>query len=451
MNKHLFTLLVALWGITLAMAEKPNIVLLLADDMTWSDCEPYGSTNLATPNLSKLAREGMRFDNMFTATAMCSPARQMLYTGVFPVRNGAFPNHKHVRPGVRSMVQHLSTLGYTVSLEGKRHFGPPASFPFETRNLAQAIESDGKSFCHIVASDDPHKPWTTGDSSKFDPAEITVPPYLIDTPATRRQLCDYYAEIAHLDWTLGSIMEQLEAAGLADNTILMFNSEQGMSLPFGGKWTCYDTGLKNAFLVRWPGVVKPGSSNQALVQTVDILPTLIEIAGADPSRIDTGCVDSDGHCGFDGRSFLALLKGEADDFRDHVFGVHTTRGVINGSLYPIRSVRGPHYKLIRNLNHETAFQNACTEGGIYYEQFVLPVVIAAKNSPDIRKRLEYYQHRPAEEFYDLEKDPHELQNLASSPDFDEVRERLSRALDEWMRQQGDHGIETERPVKAMEK
>lgn len=431
--------------------EKPNIVFVLADDMTWSDCEPCGSTEVRTPNLRQLAEGGMRFDNMFTSTAMCAPARQMLYTGLFPVRNGAFPNHSQVRPGVRSMVHHLSELGYAVSLEGKRHFGPEESFPFERRSLRQILADTGKPFIHIIASDDPHKPWSTDDPSAFDPDKITVPPNLIDTPETRRQLTRYYAEITNLDNKLGEIMRQLDEAGVDGNTILMFNSEQGMTLPFGGKWTCYDVGLKTAFIVHWPGVVEPGSSTSALMQTSDIVPTLIEIAGGDPSAIDTGIADADGFRGFDGRSFLSVLKGETDSFRTHVFGVQTTRGIINGTLYPIRSVRDTRYKYIRNLNHENPFQNAYTEGGRYHEEFFLPLVAAAEDCEEIKARVEFFQHRPSEELYDLENDPLELRNLTGKPGMEEVRARLGRELDEWMRQQGDRGIETERDASVQER
>jgi len=425
----------------------PNIILLLADDMTWSDCEPYGSSNVPTPNLRKLAEEGMRFDHMFTSTAMCAPARQMLYTGLFPVRSGGFPNHVHVRPGVKSIVHHLTALGYTVSLEGKRHFGPPESFPFESRNLRQVLAATDKPFCHIIASDDAHKPWTTGDASIFDPETITVPPNLIDIPATRRQLTKYYAEITNLDKTLGDIMRQLDEAGLSGSTILMFNSEQGMSLPFGGKWTCYDAGLKTAFIVRWPGTVEPGSTTSALTQTCDILPTLIEIGGGDPSMADTGRPDAHGDRGFDGRSMLSLLKGEAETFRDCVFGVQTTQGIINGKPYPIRSVRENRFNYIRNLNHQSSFQNAYIAGGMYHQEYFLPLIAAAEKSPQIRARLDFFQNRPAEELYDIQSDPYELDNLAASPEHQEIKSRLARELDQWMSQQGDLGIETENSVE----
>ena len=110
---------------------KPNVMLVIGDDMTWRDCEPYGNREVKTPNMTRLAREGMCFDAMFTATAMCAPTRQQLYTGMFPVRNGAYPNHSRVYDGVKSLVHYLRDLDYRVGLIGKTHFNPPESYPFE--------------------------------------------------------------------------------------------------------------------------------------------------------------------------------------------------------------------------------------------------------------------------------------------------------------------------------
>ena len=182
-----------------------------------------------------------------------------------------------------------------------------------------------------------------------------------------------------------------------------------------------------------------------------VLPTALRCEyHANPATIDTGCTDADGRRGFDGRSMLAVLKGETGTFRDHVFGVQTTRGIINGTLYPIRSVRDARYKFIRNLNHQNPFQIAYTEGGRYHQEFFLPLAAAARESTETKARLDFFQRRPAEELYDLDDDPHELHNLATSTALDEVRTRLSRELDMWMRQQGDLGIETESAAKVRE-
>ncbi len=432
-------------------SDRPNIVIVLADDMTWSDCEPYGSPNVKTPNMRKLAEQGMRFDNMFTTTAMSAPSRQQLYTGLFPVRNGAYPNHSSVYEGTKSIAHHLSDLGYRVALSGKKHFGPPGSFPFEKQTLEALLESDERPFCHILASRDPHKPWSAGDAQEYSPDEIAVPPNLIDTPAMRRSLREYYAEISHLDKTLGRVMKALDDAGERDNTLLIFTSEQGMTLPFGGKWLCYDTGLRTAFIARWPGRVAPGSATDALVQYVDVVPTLVEIAGGDPEGIDTGCAGGDGRTGFDGRSFLGLLDRRGGAFRDVVYGVQTTEGIKNGTLYPVRSIRNGRYKYIRNLNHTNAFTNVYTEGGKYHDEYFQPLLAAGEKNRSIAERLRHFQHRPAEEMYDLRKDPFELTSVADDPDLAEIKARLKGRLEAWMKEQGDQGLETEKLALARQK
>jgi uncharacterized sulfatase len=360
---------------------RPNILLVIGDDLTWRDCRPYGNPDVRTPNLAKLAAEGMTFDAMFTATAMCAPTRQQLYTGIFPVRNGAYPNHSKVYPGVKSIAHYLKDLGYRVGLVGKRHFGPAESFPFELFKGRQHDGGKGKDllfdeaeafvrrdvdqpYCLIVASNQPHSPWNRGDASAYDADTLTVPPHLFDCPETRQAMTRYYAEITYLDGQIGQCLDIVDRSGRRDNTIVIFTSEQGAQFPSGGKWTCYDTGLKTAFIVRWPGAVAAGSRTDAMTQYVDVVPTLVEAAGGKPETIETGRADANGNTGFDGRSFLSVLKGEADKHRDYVYGVQTTRGIIRGSAcYPIRSVRSRRFKYIWNPNHESVFYNVVSTGG----------------------------------------------------------------------------------------
>lgn len=429
----------------------PNIMIVLADDMTWRDCEPYGNSEVRTPNLSKLASEGMCFDACFTSTAMCAPTRSQLYTGMWPVRNGAYPNHSAVRPGTKSIAQHFKALGYRVGLTGKTHIKPRDSFPFEylggkdgasdTTAIAEFVNRDKQQpYCLIVASNEPHTPWNKGDASRYPPAKLTLPPYLEDTPETRQALSRYYAEIEFLDGQVGGCLQVVEEAGQIDDTIFIFTSEQGSALPFA-KWTCYDLGLKTGLIVRWPGRIKPGSRTDAMVQYVDVVPTLLEAVGADPTKIDTGRPGSpSGTNGFDGRSFLNVLLGTKSSHRELVFGAHTTRGTINASkTYPIRSVRNRSIKFIRNLSHEIPFDNANTVpggGGGVWESWVA-------GSGSTKSRGEYYQRRPAEELYDLEKDPFELHNLIDAPQYAVVKRDLADELDAWMKQQGDEGVATE--------
>jgi N-sulfoglucosamine sulfohydrolase len=444
-----------------AGAERPNIMLIIGDDMTARDCEPYGNSEVRTPYMAKLAGEGMCLDRMFTSTAMCAPTRQQLYTGMYPVRNGAYPNHSRVYDGVKSLPHHLQALGYRVGLIGKRHFGPSASFPFEavgkkgnkkgasnTEAIAEFVNRNkNRPYCLIVASNEPHTPWNKGDTSVYNADKLTVPPYLVDCLETRESLTKYYAEITYLDGQLGGCMKIIDESGQKDNTIVIFTSEQGSSLPFGGKWSCYDTGLRTAFIIRWPRKISPNKRTNAMTQYVDVVPTLLEAAGATPEAIETGRPDTHGKKGFDGRSFLKVLLGKTNIHREYVYGVHTTRGIINGSAcYPIRSVRSESYKYIRNLNHKTVFYNviSTSPAGLLqtWEQ------IGEKN-PAVAARAKFYQHRPQEELYDLKKDPYELNNIADDHAYAKVKAKLEKQLRLWMRQQGDEGNATE--LKAIDR
>lgn len=425
---------------------RPNILLSIADDMTFHDCGCYGSTIVNTPNIDRLAAEGMKFNYMFTATAMCAPTRQQLYTGIFPVRNGAYPNHSSVYDGTKSIVHYLKDSGYRAGLAGKSHCKPPESFPWEVVSEKGKIDYDrieefitrdtSQPYCLIFASTEPHAPWSKGDATAYPADTITVPSYLVDTPKTREGLSHYYAEITYLDGEIGKCMELVKKSGSEDNTIFIFTSEQGSSFPFGGKWTCYDNGLHTAFILRWPSQVKAGSQTDAMVQYVDVVPTLIEAAEDTVPE------------GLDGLSFMSVLEGKENTHREYVYGVHTTRGIINGSeCYPIRSIRSSRYKYIWNLNHEVAFQNAATRERENKTSVFERWKKAGESDPAIAARARYYQHRPEVEFYDIVKDPYELNNLAADPQYRSVLKQMREKLLAWMEQQGDEGIATEMKAK----
>jgi len=429
-----------------SVASQPNVLLIIADDQTWHDAGCYGNEVIQTPNIDRLAEQGMRFTHCFTATAMCAPTRQQLYTSVFPVRNGAYPNHSRVYDGVQSIVHHLGDLGYRVGLSGKEHFKPKESFPFEKvarKQISEFLTRDREQpFCLVYASNSPHLPWTAGDASQYDPDRMPLPPYLVDTPETRVALTKYYAEITDFDREVGQCMKLLADAEQEENTIFIYTSEQGAQFP-RGKWTCYDTGLKTNLVVRWPAKVEPGSVTDAMVQYVDILPTLIEAAGGDPSQIDTGIGGAAGGSnGFDGKSFLGVLTGEKDEHNDVVFGAHTTRGITQGSeSYPIRSIRTRTHKLIWNLQHDAAFRNVLQtgDGGNYWKSWLAK----AETDPVAKRFVEGYIHRPEFELYNVANDPYELDNLASRDELKVLQAELHGQLKAWMEQQGDEGIATE--------
>lgn len=460
------------WALTMAAPQshaadsKPNFVIFIADDLTWHDVACFGGpTSAKTPNLDRLASEGVKLTSFFSPASVCSPTRQALLTGMYPIRTGAYPNHSQVQKGTRSLPYYLKELGYKTACVGKQHFGPPASYPFDA-NIAmmgdQTVATGGgedkedgdlnvpgaeqfiqantnNPFCLYFATHEPHGPWTKGDPSAYDPAKVKLPPYLIDTPETRRGVAAYLAEVTYMDAQVGQVMATLERTGHTKDTLILFVSEQGSSVP-QGKWTCYDPGIRVAAIARWPGKIKPGTENAALVQYVDVLPTLIAAAGGNTSKIDTGCPDAEGKRGFDGMSMLDVLLGKTSHLRDYVFAQHTTRGINKGSkAYGTRAVRDARWKLIVNLEPQEKFQNAISGGGVLRSW--------AKKGEEgdalARTLAERYITRPAVELYDLQNDPWELTNVADKKENAPTITRLRTQLDAWMKQQGDKGHQTE--------
>lgn len=443
----LFLLLVAVPNALPATSAQPNFLLIVADDLCWRDLGYQGHPDVKTPHIDKLASEGLRLDGMFSPAATCSPLRHTLYTGLYSIRSGAYPNHTRVYDGTKSIFTHLKEMGYRVALQNKSHVGPEASFPYEhlpgadnlTETAAFLRRDTQQPWLLAYCPNDPHSPWTRGPRN-YDSAKITVPPYMHDNAVTRQRLANYLSEVTRLDVLVGNLMKLLAETGQATNTVVLFVSEQGCSLPYGGKWSLYDTGVRVSAIVRWPGWVRAGSRSTALVQYVDVAPTFIELAGGAPAKSDTGCPDADGKRGFDGRSFVALLQGKTDKFRDHVFSQHTTVGVHGyKEPYPSRMARDARYKLIRNL----APTNTFSIGGIHRGEPLASWQADAKTDPKLAARVAWLFKRPGEELYDLETDPFEMKNLAADPKFATIKARLQKELDAWMRQQGDKGLETE--------
>jgi len=427
--------------------QKPNILVILADDMAMTELSCYGGQNLTTPHIDQLASEGMRMTHNFASCAMSVPIRASLYTGLYPVRNGSYRNHKATFSNVKSVTHYLSDLGYRVGRTGKDHpVNQPQVYAFEkipgftvgctdshpapaTANGISEFMSrnDDQPFCLFVCSINSHIPWDAGDASEFDPSKIILPPNCVDNTKTRNEFCNYLAEIRLLDNEVGMVINALKATGKADNTLVIFLSEQGPQMPFG-KWTCYRYGQASALIARYPGKIAVGSVCDALIQYEDILPTLIEFAGGDP--IPT----------LDGISQLDVLFGKAEGPRKWIYGLHNN--VPEGPAYPIRSIQDSRYKFIWNLMPEVD----------YYEKHMM----AYNNNPnnhnvwtswmetsltDSRAKwlTDRFVRRPAFEFYDLQEDPWELNNLAEDPQYQQRMALMKEELERWMEQQGDQG------------
>lgn len=427
--------------------KKPNIVLVITDDCRFLDLGCYGSPDAITPNIDRLAAEGVRFTRFFQATAMSSATRHCLLTGLYPVRSGAYPNHTRLNDGVGTLPQYLKQAGYRVALEGKRHIAPIEAFPFEYLSNEQQrtvypeliepfladVARSGEPFFLYVGSTEPHDPWNKGDQSLWNPDDLTLPCNLVDTPATRKQFRNYLAEINELDNQVGAVDALLHKYGLDENTIFIFTSEQGYSFPFG-KWTCYDEGLHTGFVIRWPGTVKPGRVTDAMCEYVDVTPTLVDIAGG---KIPEG---------LDGRSFLPVIKGETDSFKNEVYGIQTSRGIFFGpEYYAIRSIRNERYAYIMNLTPEATFKCMSTNPK---KGWWMSWKEKAATDEFARRQVERYQKRPAEELYDIVNDPFQTRNLADDPQYAGEKARMRAKLLQWMESQGDKGQQTE--MEALE-
>lgn len=429
-----------------AQTEKPNIVFILADDMNRDSWGAYGNPDCKTPNIDRLASQGMRFDHSYCSVAMCAPFRQELYSGRSPWRTGTLANHSKSKPETKSISHYLKPIGYRVALVGKSHIGSKESYPFEylpgnknkstdpnpsalkdARRFIDASTEAGKPFCLFIASNDSHAPFTTGDRSAYDALALTIPPYWLDTPALRKELVKYYAEVTNFDKLVGEMRKELERRGLWENTIFMVCSEQGTQLPFA-KWTCYDNGLHTGFIAHWSGVIPPGSVAEELVSIADVTPTLVDAVGSTLAPDDC-----------DGKSFLKTLEGEEQVLHPYVIGAFTNCNIIGSQdrIYPIRVIRNKTFSLIYNPNHENITSNTTLDAALAKLEgkgkaspgdVASSWVELSENDSTAQSTVRKLHHRPEYELYHLERDPHELKNEISNPEYQSVADELKRQL-----------------------
>lgn len=436
-------LILALLTLPASAAAAPNFLVIIGDDCTYSDLPLYGGQNVATPNIDALAREGMQFTHGYVSMSMCLPCRTEMYTGLYPHRSGASWNHSAARPGTKSICHYLGDAGYRVGLTGKYHVEPRESFPFEKvkgfepgcvkmtadHEVSGVREfmarSSEQPFCLVVGLVTPHVPWSVGDPSRFDRKKLQLPPHLADTPQTREDFAKYLAEIEVMDQQVGDVMAVLDESGQADNTLVLFTSEQGAQFP-GCKWTNWELGVHTAFVARWPGQIEPGTRSDAIIQYADVLPTLLDAAGiiADPKN-------------FDGTSFLPVLSGANKQHREYAYAMHNN--IPEGPPYPIRSVRDAEFRYIRNLAPEATYIERHVMGRSEHNPYFATWMFASPFNERAYRIVSRYMHRPAEELYHTAGDPFEQINLADDPKYAAVKERLSGELHRWMKSQNDPG------------
>lgn len=428
--------------------KQPNILFIMADDCSYNEIGCFGGLNAKTPNIDKLATEGLKLNRGYVSMSMCVPCRAELYTGLYPLESGVAWNHSQAKDGVKSIFHYLPELGYRVGLTGKTHIKPAEVYPYEPvdgfpsncimedepeisyAGIKAFIERDHKQpFCLFVCSTSPHAPWREGDASVYPPETLKIPASLGDTKEVREAYSRYLAEITYFDWQVGEILKTLEESGQAENTLVMLSTEQGWQFA-GGKWTNWDLGVHTGIIAKWPNVISPNTETEALVQYADITPTFIDIAG--------GALNSN----LSGSSFLDVLLGEKDEHRDYVYCMHNN--IPEGKPYPIRSVISKDYHYINNLTSDSSYFEKHLEAGAHAEVWW----DKWKEAESDREQwlVNRFYNRPSEELYAIKDDPHQFNNLASLPQYSEVKAKLKKELQNWMESENDPGIPVDRQI-----
>jgi arylsulfatase A-like enzyme len=402
-------------------AAPPNIVFLISDDHSSFSLGCYGS-NVRTPNLDKLAADGVRFTNAFVASPQCSPSRSAVLTGKSPHRTNTSRLHMPLSADVPTLVDHLESAGYHSGGFKKHHLGPELrkKFDFYSSETDWAAFFDkrpkDKPFFLWVGFTDPHRDYAPGAAQPpHDPADVNVPPFLPDTPEVRADLALYQDHVTRMDGHAGEILALLERHGVVENTLVFFFGDNGMPFP-GAKGTLFDPGMRVPLIARWPaGKVTGGRVEAALVSLLDLFPTALSVAGVDVPR------------GSESINITPLLKGESKNVRKEVFAERNW----HDNFDPSRCVRTERFKLIYYCRPEVPHEPIGDLARSPTWQSILALHAAGKLTADMDRRF-FHAPRPMFELFDVQADPNETTNLADDAAHAATRQDLEDRLTKWM-------------------
>ncbi len=466
----------------LVAAEKPNLVLIIADDMNWDDCGTYGHPSIKTPNIDALAKSGMTFQHAYLTANSCSPSRASIITGRYPHNTGAEQLHWPLPKESVTFVELLKNTGYYTAAAGKWHMGEAVKDRFDdvfeasTAGFILPTGTDAKpgkmvakspSGCEAwvstlenrpkdkpfflwLAALDPHRAYEDGAlETPHKKSDIRIPPYMPDTPEVREDFRLYYDEIGRLDQYVGKVVAELEKQGVADNTMIVFISDNGRPFP-GDKTTLYDGGIRTPWIVKWPAKIKAGQKTTSLVSSIDIAPTFVRLAGLKPPA------------SFEGVSFEPTLMDSTTQTRIFVFAEDHWHDYEDHG----RAIANRRWKLIHNTYPDLPNTPSADAGRSPTWVAIQSLKEEGKLTPAQRRCL----NKPRAEFelYDLKNDPFELINLASNEEhevrLEEMKEFLKiqfkrtndyvpskRTPDEFDRETGDPDHSVRRRPRASKK
>lgn len=421
-------------------ADRPNILWISCEDIS-PNLGCYGDPHASTPNLDALAAQGAKFTRAFTHAPVCAVVRSGIITGVYPVSIGS--HHMRSRivtpPHIRCFTEYLRTAGYFCTNRSKTdyQFDPPATAWDRqgNRHGDWREREEGQPFFSVINLTICHESQIRhGEKrhqeilAKLKPEQIhdpdktasTLPPYLPDTPAARKNWAWYHDNISEMDRQAGDILQRLEDDGLADNTIVVYWSDHGQGMPRGKRWP-YDSGTHVPVIVRWPGRIEAGSVREDLVSTIDFPATMLALAGVEVPDYMHGRV---------------FLGEHTQPEPKHLF-YHRDR--MDEGIDMIRSVRDRRYRYLRNFESEKPY----SQGIDYMDE--MPAMrdwrrLNAEGKLRGGQKNWFAQPKPLEELYDTESDPHELNNLAGSPEHAQRLNEFRQALADWQIAVRDMGL-----------
>ncbi|HZO86299.1 MAG TPA: sulfatase [Verrucomicrobiae bacterium] len=423
-----------------AAPARPNILWLVAEDFG-PHLACYGTKEVHTPNLDRLAAEGVRYTRFFTTAPVCSPSRSAFMTGMYQTTIGAHQHRSHrddnfgLPKGVRVLSDWMREAGYFAAnireLPAHMKFRGTAKTDWNFRYSGSAFDSDrwadlktNQPFYAQINFHETHRKFN--GAKRADPSKAEIPPYYPDHPAVRDDWAAYLDAASELDRKVGLILDQLATDGLASNTVVVFFGDNGQA-HVRGKQFCYDSGLNVPLIIRWPTAfaaprhVKSGTVDERLLEAIDLAPTMLAIAGASvPDKMQ-------------GRSFIGANAGPP---KGYVFGA---RDRCDETVFRFRTVRDRQYRYIRNFTPERPFlqPNQYKERSYPVWNLLKELHTAGKLTPE--QAALCAPTMPEEELYDLQNDPHEIRNLVKSPEHRKTLERLRGVLDNWIEETNDQG------------
>jgi N-sulfoglucosamine sulfohydrolase len=408
---------------------RPNVVLIIGDDISDSDFGCYGHPNIRTPNVDKLASSGMRFTNAYLTTSQCSPTRCSIITGRYPHNTGAPELHMPLPKGQVMFPAILKESGYYTVAAGKWHMGRHAKSAFDKvvgggaggeERWIHCLQNrpKNKPFFMWFAAYDAHRGWSKDkDAKPHEPKDAVIPPYLIDTPTARADMAKYYDEVQRLDRYTGLVVSELKKQGVLENTIIIFMADNGRPFP-RCKTRLYDSGVKTPFVVNWPaGMKQKGKVSHSLVSAIDIAPTILELAGLKTPA------------SFQGVSITPLLGDPKASVRKYVFAERNWHAQIAHE----RMVRHGNYMYIRNAHPK--LPQICGLESQCPQKELRALAKQGKLTPAQMDPL--LEPRAAEELFNVVDDPHQIKNIAADPKHRKVLDSLRKLMDQWQKRTGD--------------